>query len=45
MKMKVYEVIAKIRDIDDIIADLDDDRAVEMLEEYKDSILSATVDI
>lgn len=45
MKMKVYEVIAKIRDIDDIIADLDDDRAVEMLEEYKDSILNYTVDI
>lgn len=46
MKMKIYEVIQKIRDIDSLIdKNKNDDATVEMLTEYRDSILDATVDI
>ena len=48
MKMKVYEVIQKIRDIDSLITKNEvenDDATVEMLTEYRDSILDTTVDI
>jgi cell division protein FtsL len=46
MKMKVYEVVQKIRDIDSLIdKNENDDATVEMLTEYRDSILDTTVDI
>lgn len=48
MKMKIYEVIQKIRDIDSLITKNEvenDDATVEMLIEYRDSILDTTIDI
>lgn len=48
MKMKIYEVIDKLNDIDELIErneDEGDDKTVDMLKEYRDSILDTTIDI
>lgn len=45
MKMKIYEVIAKVRDIDAIIDRTEDNDTIDMLEEYKRAILDTEVDI
>lgn len=48
MKMKIYEVIDKLNDIDALIdrnEDEGDTETVDMLKEYRDSILDTDVTI